>query len=282
MYDIEKIKEELKPINIVSYLGIPYKKIGNNLFIFCPDHEERTGKADRHIGNCVLGKSFDDAYYCFGCGARGNCFDLISKAKNLDIKKEFYSVLTIAVQVCGGADNYKIDSSEYNNKKENEKKKISSKLNFTKEQLSIIGLNQNVFGSTYTEAYSKDLIKDDDIFEKDVNINHIDQLGFPSVLYVSSKRISYSLSTLAEDDYEAYLFLLKNQSMEAMNYYKNLALKDYSDLIRSLPITIRKNGVGFSEKIKDYCKNLYLESENIYKEISGDVIIDDSWIYEYE
>ena len=102
MYDIEKIKEELKPINIIRYLGVKYKRSGRNVFILCPEHEERTGRADRNIGNCIIGDTFRNAYHCFGCGASGDCFKLIALLEGLDLKEDFIKVLTIAAEACGG------------------------------------------------------------------------------------------------------------------------------------------------------------------------------------
>lgn len=281
MYDIEKLKEELRPIHIISYLNVPYRKIGHNIYILCPDHEERTGRADRHIGNCVIGKTFENAYYCFGCGARGNSFELIAKLKNLDIKSDFYEVLEVAAEICGGSELFQVDSEEFHQKREQKKKETSTKISFTKEELSIIGLCPNVFSSILYEGFSPNLIKDNTSFEKDVDVNHVDSFGLSSTLYVSSKPFTYSLTNLASDDYEAYLYLIKTKAFEAMEHYKTLALMDYSTLIKSLPISIRKKGPGFSEMIKDECKNLYLEAENIYKEVGGEKSIDDSWIYMY-
>lgn len=99
-YDVEKIKEELLPIQVIEYLGVPYERHGKNIFIYCPEHEERTGSVDRHIGNCVLNDTFQRAYYCFGCGASGDAFRLIAMLEHLDPKHDFRKILAIAYEAC--------------------------------------------------------------------------------------------------------------------------------------------------------------------------------------
>ena len=101
-YDVEKIKEELLPIQVIEYLGVPYERHGKNIFIYCPEHEERTGSVDRHIGNCILNDTFQRAYYCFGCGASGDAFRLIAMLEHLDPKHDFRKILAIAYEACGG------------------------------------------------------------------------------------------------------------------------------------------------------------------------------------
>jgi hypothetical protein len=64
--------------DIVKMMHIPYQNNQNGtLKILCLGHEERLGKKDTHIGNCVVYKT---GYKCYACqtfvktkdGGRGN------------------------------------------------------------------------------------------------------------------------------------------------------------------------------------------------------------------
>lgn len=284
MYDIDKIKEEVRAINIIRYLGIPYRRSGKNIFILCPEHEQRTGRADRHIGNCVIKDSFYKAYFCYGCGASGDCFKLISLLEGLDMKKDFVKILDIAAESCGGASIYQIDEKKESGKKSENKQKKSLVDILPKEQLEVIGLNPSCFPTIFTECFSENQVEEDGNFFKDVDFSRIDSLGFPSVNYLYQKGLNYSISQMANEDPEAYAWLIKNKASEAMARYKRLALYDWKKAI--LPVTKDRQTTDYkANELKDYFKAKFIEAESVWMGFaSGSEIenMNDSWIFGFE
>lgn len=287
-YDIDKIKEELKPINVITFLNTRYQRRGKNIFILCPDpkHEEESGKIDRHIGNCIVGDTFQNAYYCFSCGASGNCFKLIACLTGLDLTKDFRKILELACDACGGAQFF---SAEKNMtiKKNNTKNRKETNFNLlSRDQLSIIGLAPKNYPCIYMESFGSEYAKEcDELFTKDVDQSCLDDLGFPSVSYLDSKVFSYSLLTLLNEDFSLYKTLIKEKSEEAMSKYKSLALKNWMDIGLSSGIKRENDLSYFCECLKDFCKSQYLESEAIWKLFAESEEIenlDDSWLFDYD
>lgn len=285
-YDIEKIKEHLKPIDIITELQVLYKRKGNNLFILCPGptHEIETGSPDEHIGNCILGDTFRNAYYCFGCGARGNAFTLIAHLLGLDLEKNFNEILSVAADICGGSHLYEMNSNSQNKVSHKRKEKNINLL--TKSQLDIIGLGNSSYPTIYTECFSGKFDSNGALenLTKDLNYKNLDPLGFPEVSYLESKGLNYSLTNLLNEDFETYAWLVSNKSKEAMLRYKKLALNDWNKLAAS--IGIKTDALtSFSEELKNLCKAKYLEAEAIWKLYADqDELdqIDDSWVFGYD
>lgn len=284
-YDIEKIKEEVKPINIIQYLGIRYIRSGKNIFIPCPGHEEKTGSPDHHIGNCVIGDSFQNAYYCFGCGDRGDCFMLIAKAEGLDMKKDFRKILEIAAESCGGSNLYEAKEKKdyYKKKKQEEESRPINQL--SKEQLDLIGLNPQRYPMIYVQCFDSSHVSDTDAFIKDFDYSDTDAFGLPATYYLDANGMNFSLSGLAKENYDLYASLVKGKAQETMNRYKALAQKDWYSFAYSFGLQKGNQLFSFCEHAKDYLKNKYLEAETIWKlfatpkEIDR---IDDSWIFCYD
>ncbi len=286
MYNIEKIREELNPLSIVTYFGIPYRRSGKNIFILCPEHEERTGFADQHIGNCVIGDSFRNAYYCFGCGAKGDAFRMIAKLEHLDLKKDFGKILEIAADICGGSELFTESFSQKRKTFQNKQKKPDKYL-LTKEQLNLIGLFPKRYSQVYYECCTGEYISEKDNYIKNLNKSYLDEFGFPLATYLSSHPFSYSLSSLASENYDLYVAIIKSKLEETMEKFKNLAKKDWLEFSSHIYDVNKKNIslVSFCEKLKSIYKSKYLEAEAIWKQFASLEelnSIDDSWIFEYD
>lgn len=283
-YDIEKIKDELKPINVILYLSVRYKRRGKNIYIICPDHKNKTGRADQHIGNCILGNTFYNAYYCFGCGAKGDCFELIASLENLDFKKDFTRILEIASEACGGKELFTSQSKNYFSKNEHSIKEKN--LNgISKDQLKLIGLDAQHYPYIFTEFFSNQEGVDDNGFIKDSNYNSLDKLGLPSISYLSQKYLNYSINTVLNNSEDAYSFIVKNKAMEAMEKYRDLSNKNWRQLADSIGLIAPDNLDYFCERLKNVYKNKYLEAESIWKMFATYEELDalnNSWVFGYD
>lgn len=284
MYDIEKIKEELKPINVVRYLGVRYRRSGKNIFILCPEHAERTGMADRHIGNCVLGNRFHNAYHCFGCGATGDCFKLIALLKGLDLKKDFYEVLETAAEACGGASLFELDNAEAPKQKKKRKKAVTQNL-LSQSSLKAIGLSGTDFAYTCSECFDRNGDSDTDCLIKDIDFSRTDPLGFPETSYLRTKELAYPLSQLASEDPEAYEWLIKSKAGSAMENSKRLAQTDWAGKLAGVRLSDEAEARCFSEETEDYFKAKFLEAENVWKGYATEdelEELDDGWVFGYD
>lgn len=286
MYNIEKIREELKPISIVSYFRISYKRSGKNIFILCPEHEERTGFIDRHIGNCVIGDSFKNAYYCFGCGAKGDAFRMIAMIEHLDPKKEFGKILDIAADICGGSELFTETCSARKKTLQNKQKNLN-KCSLSKEQLDLIGLLPKKYPQIYCECITSEYIIEKDKYLKNLDSSNPDEDGLPLVTYLSTRPFNYSLSDLANDDYDLYVSIIKAKCEETMDKYKQLSQKDWLEFSCNLydPSKEKSSLSSFCERLKSFYKTKYLEAEAIWKQFASLEelnSIDNSWIFEYD
>lgn len=180
MIDYQKITEDLTPYDVCRYLGIKTRQSGKNIFIRCPAHEKVMGRADKNIGNCILGNSFRYAFKCFSCGAYGSVLDLIAYEMDLDVKKDFREILTIAAKATGHENDYIVSESPDEKRKYEEIKKKKQKIDEMRllcdDEFETLGLNPHMFdGEVITECIGKELIDEIDTenykrythFEKD-------------------------------------------------------------------------------------------------------------------
>ena len=162
LYDAEKLKEDVNPIDVAVHLGIKLHHKGKNIFIECPEHPLRIGKNDKHATNCVLGKTFDNAYYCFSCGARGDVFHLIANHEALDIKRNFRKICKIAAESTGDEAFYRTNADVKQEK--SEKKKEAAKLYpvLSDEQYELLGIRKVFSIKKLAGVYSPDEVSEDD------------------------------------------------------------------------------------------------------------------------
>lgn len=225
MYDISKLKEEVSPSAVAAYLGIRTVRSGRNIFIECPEHMERTGKPDRNVSNCVLGKTWDKAYYCFACGAHGNVISLIAHVQGLDQKKDFRKICEIAAQCTGTPDMFFTPDQE---KKYTQIKTKSSKYPvLTDEELSLIGLSKNVSVPNLKAVYSQEeLGSDTELFERHPVISKFKI----KTEYLEKTYLTSSVSGLAAEDPELYRELIVRACERTMEKIKELAEGKIEDM----------------------------------------------------
>lgn len=88
-FDTIKNKNEASIDRVAQWLNLNLKKRGQEWFGYCPlpQHTEKTPSFT------VGGKKQPNSFYCFGCGASGDCFDLVSSLTGLS---KYESLLWIA------------------------------------------------------------------------------------------------------------------------------------------------------------------------------------------
>lgn len=284
IYDVDKIKANIKPIDVVRANGIPFIRKGNSIFIRCPDHEDRTNSIDRHIGNCILNDTFNNAYYCFGCGARGSLFELIAKTFELDLKKDFGKICAIAADSYGEVQYFEREVVESNHSFESNdaaKKVQTEKLKA--DQLAIIGIKPDNYPSIITECFDSKHNTDYDGLSPDVNYDIVDKFGLPKVSYLNTKGFNYSVSMLEHEDPDAYNWFIKIKSKAAMDKYHQLYDKNWYKLARKCGFS-KEDSSYYEKHIKDYFKSKYIEAKSIWKLfVTDDEFNDlnDSWLFGY-
>ena len=264
----------------MKYLGIPSKESGKTTFIECPVHEQRTGSRDRHINNCVLGKSVNGkkAFYCHSCHGSGNGFDLIAGYLNLDIKKDFVQILKIAAESCGGEEAFIISDKEYAEKKQ--KKESQEIFGVLADELQELGLQTNLFTNSYIASYDESQITDDYDMKKDINFDIFNEHQLNKVSYLECNSQNRLFSSLNKS---VYYDMIKEKAIEKMNLYKDLSTDQ--DLCKnkafsSIAISQRQY---MAEELKNEFRQKYIRIEDIYRKVatSDEILqIDNSWLYE--
>lgn len=74
--NVEEIKKSYSMRDILERYGLHPNRSG---FICCPFHKEKTASM----------KIYQDSYYCFGCGAHGDVFDLVMAMEGLSFRESF-------------------------------------------------------------------------------------------------------------------------------------------------------------------------------------------------
>lgn len=278
MYDIDMIVEEASPIGIVKYLGIPYKESGKNIFIECPVHERETGSRDRHINNCVLGKTFNRAFFCHSCHGYGNGFDLIAGYLNLDIKEDFIQILKIAAESCGGEELFIISNTEYSKRKN--QKNEQNNFGIFADELKELGLESSLYSNIYIACYDESQISDTYGLKRDTNFDIYTENQLNKVSYLEFQTQGRLFSALPR---EIYYNIIKCKAKEKMMLYKTLATD--RDLFKNPLMSNVSNNQreSLAEDLKNEFRLRYISIENIYcKVASEDEIsqIDDHWLYD--
>ncbi|WP_455649252.1 hypothetical protein [Enterocloster citroniae] len=278
MYDIDLIVEEASPIGIVKYLNIPYKESGKTIFIECPVHERETGSRDRHINNCVLGKTFRKAFYCHSCHGSGNGFELIAGYLHLDIKKDFVQILKIAAESCGGEELFIISNSEYSQRKK--KKEALEEFGIFVDELSELGLESNLFTQIYIASYDESQLSDTYGLKRDTNFDVYTPNQLNKVSYLDVQTQGRLFSSLPRD---IYFDIIKSKAKEKMELYKKMVTDRNlfeNPLISSVNPEQRES---LAEELKNEFRLRYISIENIYcKVASEDEIseLNDNWLYD--
>ena len=103
--DIKKLMEDADALTIARYLGMQIVQKGRYYYIHCPGHIHRLGKADEHIGNCILTKH---GYKCFACGVYVSLPNMVMEYLECD-RREAYHIIAEAM---GGEALYSSDDED--------------------------------------------------------------------------------------------------------------------------------------------------------------------------
>lgn len=280
LYDLKKIQEEILPIHVCNHFGIQYIGKGNRKFIHCPEHLKKLGVEDKHIGNCILGNDFKNAYYCFACHARGSVFDFIANINNLDVKKDFYKVVSLAAECLGDDREFQIeDTTEYEENKKKIKESLEDKVRLKESDLELLQLN-NVFIETVNECFTDNI---DDLLRKDINFNNLSGNGIPEVNFLDIKTKNVSITNLMISNYDLYCKIVKERCLTLLNNLKENIEKDYSSLIKKIGIHDEKEQQYFLDDLIHKYKMKYLDVKSIYFQFLNEEEkekFDISWLFE--
>ncbi len=98
-----------------QYIGLDFKKKGNRYWTLCPIHSESTSSF------CLYP---DGRLYCFGCGAKGDAFDIIGAVMGLSLPE----VLKMVAADYGLVSDYSTD----------QRREISCKITAQRKQINLI------------------------------------------------------------------------------------------------------------------------------------------------
>lgn len=278
-YDIQKIEDEATPLGIAQYLGIKMKKSGKSIFIQCPVHETILNKADRHISNCCLGNSFKNAFYCFGCGGKGNGFDLIAAYLNLNIKKDFSKILHIAAESCGGVQFYTLTDTDYKEDRKNRENSIKHNVVLSTDDFKLSGLSSCVYPVSYEACFDESQITDIYDLQKNINVKAPDSNFLNPVSYLSLRNSSYRFNSLPDIIYSE---IIKNTAKEKMEHYKNIMVSGAID--KYLPNIDEQKKNYIKDELGNYIRQQYVLLEEIYNKFATDAeksMLNDDWLFEY-
>lgn len=93
--DREELLDVVSPLMAVEYLGLPTKKMGSNLSILCPSHN------DTHYGSCMI---LHGGKYCkcYACGKRFNALNILMDANG----DSYYEALCTLAELAGREDDF--------------------------------------------------------------------------------------------------------------------------------------------------------------------------------
>ena len=270
IYDVEKLKEEVTPKAVAAYLGLKMVRSGKNTFIECPEHAQRTGKADQRIGNCVLGKTWKNAYYCFACGAAGSIPKLIAYTEGLDLKTQYKDILKIAAEAGGDASGYEIEETKWT--KSPQKFVPTSYPILTDEKFKLIGLSKMMNLNELKDAFSpSDINPDDsDLLERHSVFILKDEKITKYEEYIESEYRSYPISKLCQSDPELYRDIVIRACNSSMEKCQKLLNGDIERINRTGNLGLTKSDIVL---IKNNLKQKLISIAEVYMEFTGEDIL---------
>ena len=204
MYDVEALLDEADSLSVANYLGMEVVKKGSNYCIPCPGHEERLGKPDRKIGNCILTPK---GYHCFACCERVGLINMVMEYTGCQYKE----ALTIIGDACGGAELFVKNGQ------------IRKKQPLSQNDLTLIGLKPYCGKTIYETINSCKYITE---VPKNMQYTETEK----GELLVTGRKEGFSLEMLFELDEKSYNSLILRKSQEAIAKYeaaiKNFGFRD--------------------------------------------------------
>lgn len=208
-YDKNKIIETSNGFEVAQALGLKMRKSGSKYFILCPGHIYRKGTPDSHDTNAYITKH---GYCCKSCGCAVNTINMTMEVKGCS----FMEALDFVADLYGGKDLF-IDETKSNDIKIKRKgKEINyKKINIINwEEQLLLGLNPKYEKwlnpiQCYAEKPEEETIKRTCYKDKNTEINEW--------LVSESRPIDLSLSSLAQNNYLAYLSLITRKCLEKLD-----------------------------------------------------------------
>lgn len=270
IYDLDRMKEDVRPIDVAAYLNLKTTHSGRNTFIECPEHPERVGRNDVHATNCVLGKTWNNAYYCYSCGAKGSVLDLIAHVKGLERKSNFRKICEIAIASIGKPDDYRIsvkdnEKNYYNRRHEAEK--IFEPL--SDDQYALIGLKKIFTVKSVKDAVSLDQLSDE---EKELLTRHfVFKEGWKKETeFIELDERSFSISDIIVNDPDMYYQIIKTACEKKRNEINYLISCGVDRINEEQNLKLNRSDI---QMIKSSLKQRYIEVKGI--ELQFDIVSDD-------
>lgn len=191
--DKDALLAEANCIDVAKYIGMNVVHKGANDFILCPGHEQRLGKKDNKLGNCVL---YPEGYICYACDPHHihNCIDMVMEYLNCS----FMDALKTIAEIYGGLKTYETNAPR-------------EKLPLSPEDLKLIGLKTS--GKLFMPengSFSH--------FEPEEGY-YLEKVGKE---YLSVKTpSSFSLLNLKKENEKEFAFLISSKAREAGRKYRN-------------------------------------------------------------
>lgn len=93
-YDADLIKKDAEPLDVAIALGyrfgVDMQQNGQSIRLICPSHKRILGKADNHLGSCVLTKYGTKCFACAGAdpktGGADDVFQMVMDVKECSFK----------------------------------------------------------------------------------------------------------------------------------------------------------------------------------------------------
>lgn len=232
MYDLAKIKAYVKPVQVARHLGIRTAKSGKNTFIACPAHEKMIGRVDRNLSNCILGDSFENAFCCFSCGARGDLIDLVAYHEGLDRNADFFKILGILADSGNKEDFIEEDTEKYKQAFEETAKKRMKEADeviLTPAEFEVLGITTSPSVNMISECLDEDDIRDGDraYYQREsaftIRNNHL----ITHTVYLDVKKDRFELSECRKE----YLDILIKLTKEMITQCEKITAMDTKALI---------------------------------------------------
>lgn len=216
-YDADRIIEDADPLEVVSALGMDSQKRGKNVFIRCPGHLSRMGHIDEHMSNAWLTRN---GYYCSSCGKAVSVIEMVMEVKGCS----YWEALAFVADLNGGRELYvdKSSVSKYDYSHSGTKQMVPQKkvMPLKREMQEMIGL---LGATSFEKCFCPIFVypnEPEETAKKHGRMNADGSIDYEWLVLDRTKRMS--LVMLYEEDYEAYLWLIKEKCGERLEIIKDI------------------------------------------------------------
>ncbi len=260
-WDFDALKDCADPIDVAGYVGIEMKRMGKNISILCPIHN------DKHFGNCFL---TSEGFRCYSCGEKGDIYDMVSRYCNISSFEAF----KLISKYYGGMKRFCLSSEDKRKYAEVEKK---CSIIPNQETLEFLGLGKKSKYARNGVYVVKEMIGEFDEYKPEKN-EYVKT--FPSDNEKQGYKLVFScvqrnpLQELAISDPEAFEDLIRRKAQETYEIYQSMieSIKTFTiKSERDFYCSRVANEVGVTLFIRT-CEIMAKKAESIFIEHGGENI----------